>query len=323
MSAWLKRHSKLYRSLALNIRRLSHTNLNAATTKTQSVHLPLIGLICGFLFAVGLSAWTGYQIAIKRFSHEVLAPHVSDWQQALQADQNQVQDLELQTKQNLEVLTQYVGHIEANLLQLNALGERLVSSFYLDPTEFNFNDDMKILSTDKDNKALLHSLKELDAILEKRYVQMSALEQALQMHSGQRELKLTGTGKAVTNGWISSFFGSRRDPITGHKAWHKGVDIAGKEGSPIKALASGVVSFANSKSGYGRLVEINHGNGLSTRYGHNKELLVSPGELVRKGQTIAYLGSSGRSTGPHLHLEVRQNGKAVDPGLYFPDLKRS
>ena len=153
--------------------------------------------------------------------------------------------------------------------------------------------------------------------MDKRYIQLAALQQALQTHLGQRELAFSNGRLAVVNGWISSFFGTRYDPFTGRKAWHAGVDIAGKEGAEIKALAGGIVSFANNKGNYGQMVEINHGNGLTTRYAHSKALLVTKGQLVRKGETIALLGTSGRSTGPHLHLEVHENGIAVFQGAIF------
>jgi murein DD-endopeptidase MepM/ murein hydrolase activator NlpD len=125
------------------------------------------------------------------------------------------------------------------------------------------------------------------------------------------------TGRPVESGWISSGYGRRSDPITGKRTLHEGVDFAGKSGSDILAVASGVVVFAGEKSGYGRLVEIDHGNGLSTRYGHNSKLLVQEGEVVKQGQTIALLGSTGRSTGPHVHFEVLRGGRHVNPARYL------
>ena len=106
------------------------------------------------------------------------------------------------------------------------------------------------------------------------------------------------------------------DPITGRPAWHAGVDFAGKEGSDIVSVGSGVVTWAGERYGYGLMVEINHGGGITTRYGHAKEILVSVGDIVKQSQTLARMGSTGRSTGPHVHFEVRKNGKAVDPARY-------
>lgn len=244
----------------------------------------------------------------------------------LSSSLNETMSSSVMAEQQLAIITRHIGRIEANILRINALGERLVLAARLDPHEFNFSHEVGVggpATPEQINLALLldHLLK-FDALLEKRLVQLNTLQQILQTHLGQRELSFTGAGRAVTNGWISSFFGYRYDPFTGRKAWHSGVDIAGKEGSEIRALASGVVSFAAVKGAYGRMVEINHGNGLTTRYGHTKSFLVNQGDLVRKGQPIALLGSTGRSTAPHLHLEVHKNGKAIDPGIYFPDFQR-
>lgn len=271
--------------------------------------------LLGMVLVVLSSLWGGYQLACSKIAkYPMPSPIVEQ------------QSIEPLSDEHLQVLTQHIGRIEANLMRINALGERLVLSAHLDPQEFDFSHDVPVGGTfmrENTHEELLTTVHQLSAMLDKRYAQLMTLHQTLQLHWGQRELCFSGVGKAVTNGWISSFFGPRYDPFTGRKAWHAGVDIVGKEGSEIKALAAGVVSFANTKGGYGHFIEIKHSNGLTTRYGHNKELLVRAGQVVRKGQTIALLGSSGRSTGPHLHLEVHKNGQAVDPGDYFPDFKRN
>ncbi|MGK6354637.1 M23 family metallopeptidase [Sphingomonas sp. DT-207] len=116
---------------------------------------------------------------------------------------------------------------------------------------------------------------------------------------------------------LSSGFGHRSDPIHGARAMHAGIDIPGALGTPVRASASGVVRFAGSAGGYGQMVELDHGNGLSTRYGHLARLLVRPGASVAQGETIALMGSTGRSTGSHLHFEVRAGGRAVNPLSYL------
>ena len=126
----------------------------------------------------------------------------------------------------------------------------------------------------------------------------------------------------VEGGVISSLFGFRVDPFSGKKRMHSGIDVSAKEGSDIKAIDGGEVVFAGPKGLYGKLLEIRHPNGFVTRYGHTKELLVQVGEWVRKGQTIALLGKTGKATGPHVHVEVRQDGLPVDPFLIFPELKK-
>jgi murein DD-endopeptidase MepM/ murein hydrolase activator NlpD len=126
----------------------------------------------------------------------------------------------------------------------------------------------------------------------------------------------------VEGGFLSSLFGFRIDPLSGKKRMHAGIDVSAKEGTDIKAIDGGEVVFAGSRGLYGKLLEIRHPNGLVTRYGHTKELLVQVGEWVRKGQTVALLGKTGKATGPHVHFEVRQDGLPVDPFLIFPELKK-
>ena len=124
------------------------------------------------------------------------------------------------------------------------------------------------------------------------------------------------SGRPITKGWLSSYFGLRKDPFNGRPSMHKGIDFAGKEDGEIIATASGVVSWADDRYGYGLLIEINHGDGLKTRYGHNKQLLVKVGDVVGKGQIIARMGSTGRSTGPHVHYEILRNNRQIDPKKY-------
>ena len=124
------------------------------------------------------------------------------------------------------------------------------------------------------------------------------------------------SGRPITKGWLSSYFGTRKDPFNGRPAMHKGVDFAGKEDAEIIATAAGVVSWASDRYGYGNLIEINHGKGLKTRYGHNKNLLVNVGDVVSKGQVIARMGNTGRSTGPHVHYEILKNNSQINPIKY-------
>ncbi len=123
-------------------------------------------------------------------------------------------------------------------------------------------------------------------------------------------------------GVVSSLFGSRIDPIDGQKKFHHGVDIAAPTGTPIKAAAAGRVTFAGERPGYGNLIELDHGNGLVTRYGHNATNLVAVGQEILVGQAIALVGATGRATGSHVHFEVRQDGKPVNPATMLGDLSK-
>ena len=159
------------------------------------------------------------------------------------------------------------------------------------------------------------SLDELDKQLEHRSLQLGVLESMLMNQELQDEVH--PQGRPVKRGWVSSYFGYRTDPFNGRIAHHDGIDIAGKEGTEVISVAAGVVTWAGKRYGYGSLVEVNHGNGYVTRYAHNKDITVKVGDTVRKGQALATMGSTGRSTGPHVHFEVIKHGRTVDPMQYI------
>jgi murein DD-endopeptidase MepM/ murein hydrolase activator NlpD len=163
--------------------------------------------------------------------------------------------------------------------------------------------------------AFVSMIEELSEQVLAREQQLLGLESLIGVR--RFEESVTVSGRPVERGWQSSSFGRRVYPFSGNLAWHNGLDFAGREGDPVAAAAAGVVVFSGHRSGYGRLVEINHGNGYATRYGHNHELAVAVGDLVRKGDEIASMGSSGRSTGPHVHFEVLRDGRQVDPSTYI------
>lgn len=166
-----------------------------------------------------------------------------------------------------------------------------------------------------DQQNVLQSLHYLSHKAAVREGQLKAIESLLLNKQLVKERYLAG--KPIKKGWLSSYYGYRTDPFTGKRTWHKGVDFAGKEDSEVIAVGSGVVTWSGKRYGYGLMVEVTHGNGYATRYAHNKINLVKMGEVVKKGQTIAKMGSTGRSTGPHVHFEVYRHGKAVDPVRYI------
>ena len=158
------------------------------------------------------------------------------------------------------------------------------------------------------------------ARLSDREEQLDILESLLSNRMLEEQSWLSG--RPVEKGWISSYYGKRNDPFSGKPAFHHGIDFAGKEGSNVVAVAAGVVTYTGTRSGYGEMVEISHGDGFVTRYSHNKENLVEPGDVVRKGQPIALMGSTGRSTGAHVHYEVYKHGRSVDPSSYVRRTRR-
>ncbi|MBE1287743.1 MAG: peptidoglycan DD-metalloendopeptidase family protein [Alteromonadaceae bacterium] len=158
------------------------------------------------------------------------------------------------------------------------------------------------------------SLQALQRQLDVQIKQLAILENVF--NNTHIDIQQRITGRPIQTGWLSSYYGMRDDPFTGKQAMHKGIDFAGNEGDPVIATAAGVVTWSGERFGYGNLVEINHGNGLVTRYGHNQSLNVVVGEVVTKGHRIATVGNTGRSTGAHVHYEIIKQGKQIDPLPY-------
>ena len=238
---------------------------------------------------------------------------------------NERQEIE-QTRRDAELhlnaLAQRLGHMQAELMRLNALGQRLARMGGLDKREFDFSEgpalggpEPTLGSSSTSVPDFLKTLERVSGQIERKSERLAALESSLL--DKQLKAAVYPTGWPTEGGWVSSGFGQRSDPFTGRTAIHEGVDIASRFGSTIKAMGGGVVSYAGDKDGYGCTVEINHGNGYTTRYAHCKSTLVRVGDRVTKGQGVALVGTTGRSTGPHLHFEVLRDGKAVNPGSYL------
>ncbi len=224
---------------------------------------------------------------------------------------------------NLDAMAVKVGQMQAQVTRLDALGDRLVKLSGVNRQEFRFDqlpgrggaenaEDQRGLS----RRALEHQIEELSRQVEERADRLTVLEAMLmQRHLSKVSLP---SRVPVTSGWYSSNFGWRIDPFTGRQAYHEGVDFTADVGTPVHAAAGGVVITAEfNNSGYGYLVEVDHGNGLVSRYAHLSKMLVKPGDIVLRGQKIAQVGSTGRSTGPHLHFEVRHHGSPQNPANYL------
>jgi len=221
--------------------------------------------------------------------------------------------------QQLTALTMKLAELQSQILRINALGERLAESSNIPEKEFNFKtlppsggpviEDVNVET--KSSSELSKEISALERLIGYEEKQLNMLESLMLGHHIDSMSYLSG--RPITKGWLSSYFGIRKDPFNGRPAMHKGVDFAGKENAEIIATAAGVVSWAGTRSGYGQLIEIDHGKGMKTRYGHNKVLLVSAGDVVTKGQVIARMGSTGRSTGPHVHYEILRNNQQIDP----------
>jgi murein DD-endopeptidase MepM/ murein hydrolase activator NlpD len=209
--------------------------------------------------------------------------------------------------------------MNARIIRLDALGRRLTEMADLDDGEFDFDTEPAMGGPEEPYLTgwaiavpeVLAAMQSLDHDLDDREAQLAVLEGVLMGQS--LEERVLPQGRPIKSGWMSSYFGRRTDPFTGKPANHKGVDFAGKAGAEVIAVADGVVTWSSKRYGYGELIEINHGNGYSTRYAHNSENLVAVGDEVRKGQTVALMGDTGRATGPNLHFEVLQDGRPVNP----------
>ena len=225
-------------------------------------------------------------------------------------------------KQQVVALTMKLAELQSQVLRLNALGDRLAEQANIPEKEFNLEQlppsggplEQVLTSQGKTIAELLLEIESLESSLSIEEKQLKLLESVTLGHHIENTSYLSG--RPITKGWLSSYFGTRKDPFTGKPAMHKGVDFAGKEGAEVISTAAGVVTWASERYGYGQLIEIDHGKGLKTRYGHNKKLLVNVGDVVNKGQVIAKMGSTGRSTGPHVHYEILRNNKQINPIKY-------
>jgi murein DD-endopeptidase MepM/ murein hydrolase activator NlpD len=230
--------------------------------------------------------------------------------------------LSVEAQSRLTAMTRRLATLQTQMTRLDALGHHLTELAGLELGEFDFSGPPAVggpsvpLRTDSAPSVLEINTQydALEGYFAGREVQFEVLAGLLS--SEQLRTESTPAGRPIRSGWQSSSFGSRIDPISGKRAWHTGADFAGRKGSDILAVASGVVSWSGVKAGYGTMIEVSHGDGLSTRYAHNQENLVTLGDLVRRGDVIALMGSSGRSTGPHVHFEIFKHGRAVDPASY-------
>jgi len=279
------------------------------------------GLVAAMTFAVLASAVTAAFYTGLNIGQDGLE-YVAEWRDEVHDQHIDIKELRDTARTDLDALTLRIGQLQGQMLRLNALGERLVSQGDLDKAEFDF-DSVPAVGGPEDNSDgssvgfndILTMLDSLDSEMNDREQKLSVLESLLMKRSLSE--RVMPAGRPVEEGWLSSRFGKRNDPFTGKQEFHKGLDFAGKKGAEVVAVGDGVVSWSGKRSGYGNLVEVTHGNGYVTRYGHNERNLVKLGDTVKKGQQLALMGSTGRSTGPHVHFEVLHNGKAVNPAKYL------
>lgn len=220
---------------------------------------------------------------------------------------------------NLDALTQRIGLLQAHVNRINALGGRLVTMADIEAKEFDFLHSPAMGGPDNGAATEGYESEEINKVLDLLELQLMEKEQQLALLDDviidkTLQDKTKPEGRPVVDGWMSSPYGYRSDPFSGKRQFHHGVDFAGAEGSPIFTVASGIVAATKKHRDYGNMVEIDHGNGYVTRYAHTSKILVSPGQVVKRGQQIAEIGNTGRSTGPHVHFEVLKQNQTINPG---------
>lgn len=239
---------------------------------------------------------------------------VSEQQQQMEKTRNFV-------RQHMDVLGRRIGSLQAQVSRINAVEHRIAETAGINLDDFQFESDPPIggssasETVDSEEIDIQNAIVEIEKELSLRESEIAAVDFLLSRKSLKSQQ--TPAGWPVKGGWVSSNFGSRMHPITGKKQFHRGVDIPGKEGADVLAVADGVVIRSDNNGNYGWMVEIDHGDSVSTLYSHNRKNLVKEGETVVKGQVIAEVGSTGRSTGPHVHFEVSKNKRTINPVRYL------
>jgi hypothetical protein len=259
------------------------------------------------------SAWLGYGLNPKQDKQAL----IEEWQADVRSQQVQLSHIREEADADIDALSSRIGLLQAHVMRLDALGRKLVKMASIDTKEFDFDSSPplggpattadKVVEPDELSKAI----DKLGLQLNDRENQLVVMENLVLNKNLQKEVE--PSGRPITKGWLSSYFGMRTHPLSGRREMHKGIDFAGSMGGQVIAVAKGVITYSGKRYSYGNLIEIAHGNGYSTRYAHNSRLLVSVGDTVEKGFQIAEIGSSGRSTGPHVHFEVIKNGREVNP----------
>lgn len=284
------------------------------------------GLISFAIVSVlGAMSFTGGYWFSSKSASGVSHKQIEVLGEELRDQHDNIATIRQENEDTLDALAIRIAQMNARVIRLDALGRRLTDMAEIDDGEFDFDSAPALGGPEEpvatgSNVAIpevVEAMASLDSQLNSREAQLWVLESVLMNESLQE--RVYPQGRPVTSGWISSYFGKRTDPFTGKPANHTGIDFAGKQGQEVAAVADGVVSWSGDRYGYGVMVEINHGNGYATRYAHNSENLVNVGDEVKKGQSVALMGETGRATGPNLHFEVLRNGHRVNPVNFIRD----
>lgn len=289
-------------------------------------------LIVGLLFVFIITFSSGYLLGKhKNLDQKTQKQWIKSWRAELINQKKLIENSKDETQIHLDAFTEQVAKLQAHVARLDALGIHLSKLAKIDNELFNFSSnlseqDLHAVDAELENNAgseieskgsidFFRSFDELSNSIITLDNQLNLLQTVLKHQKLDNETLVKG--KPIVSGYISSYFGYRNHPIYKHRILHKGVDFVSKPGTAILAVASGIVAKASDSGGYGKMIEINHGDGYVTRYAHNSKLLVNIGELVNKGDIIAEMGSTGLSTGTHVHFEVWRDGKPENPITYL------
>ena len=277
----------------------------------KPLHLLLMIGVAGLM--ISGTVYLGYMLNPGQDNHAL----INEWQADVHRQQVQLRNIREEADADIDALSSRIALLQAHVMRLDALGRKLVHMASIDKAEFNF-DSMPAMGGPETKPNRVFELGELSKAIDQlslkladRENQLTVMENLVLDQNLKKEVE--PSGRPITKGWLSSYYGMRIHPISGRREMHKGIDFAGELGGQVIAVAKGVITYAGKRYNYGNLIEIAHGNGYSTRYAHNSRLLVSVGDTVEKGFQIAEIGSSGRSTGPHVHFEVIKNGREINP----------
>ena len=278
-----------------------------------------LGVLAGATLAAAAAIAVGGYL-LGRGAHGASAGKVATLRARLAHESSVLQDLRVQSRAGVDAIAARMAKLDAQVSQLDAMGAEVVRLAGLKQSGFDFNSTpgeggpQPAAEIPWSRPQLDLATSALSSRVWGEQRKLSALEALLVQTKLSAEI--IPRGKPLTDGWVSSGWGWRTDPITGEREFHEGLDFAGHMGDTVHAIAAGVVTWAGPRYGYGKLIIINDGDGYSTYYAHNEKVLVSVGQVVRRGDAVALLGETGHATGPHVHLEVHLDGKPVDPSAY-------
>ena len=274
------------------------------------------------IMSLGLGLILAAAFSLGRISAGGPEEQLAAWRAELNSQEQLLAETRKASQEKIDALSVKLAQMNAQVIRLEALGRRLTQMADLDDGEFDFDSTPALGGPEPEAPGRSVAMPGMEFLLDTlamqiqdRHRQLDILEDLMLNRTLSDEVH--PEGRPVNAGWISSYFGLRTDPFTGKATRHKGVDFAGKEGAEVIAVAAGVVTWSGNRYGYGEMVEINHGNGYSTRYAHNSKNLVAVGDKVSKGQVVSLMGRTGRATGPNLHFEVMRGGRKVDPLEYI------